>query len=260
MKKEDKIAGMDINEWIDAAKIKAEEIVENKKYKKYLISILDILGIKALIYKHRNNDEYIAINIIEKMQRIVKDVINSLDLTFKIDILNISDSFVFICEPSLVRELITMLAIVQFHILLECNQLLRGAVTIGDAIKDDVGKTIIGPAFIRAYLIQEKDSIYPRIIIDNCVKKEVMKKPVLKDFISFDSDRECYLNYLKIFMNITKNDHSDLITMFKREGLFKFLQEKYDEFNKDNEEDHNKKQKYGWTIEYYKNLEVWQSD
>jgi len=153
-----------------------------------------------------------------------------------------------------------MLAKVQFFILLECNQLLRGAVTIGDAIMNDHGKYIIGPAYIRAYLIQEKDSIYPRIIIDNCVKKEILKSKVLKDSISIDTDKECYLNYIKIFMNNAQRKDSDIIEMFMSEGLFKYVKEKYDEFNTDNEEDHNIKQKYGWTIEYFKRMGVWIDD
>ena len=260
MVKNNKIAGMDIDQWIDSPKISpGRGIYKKEKYEILLIAFLDVLGIKNLIlYKYGKNNEYIVIDKIEKMRRIVEDVTNTMNLKYKIDYLNISDSFVFTCEPKILSELMIMLAKVQFFILLECNQLLRGAVTIGEAIMNDRG--IIGPAYIRAYLIQEKYSIYPRIIIDNCVKKEILKSKVLKDSISIDTDKECYLNYIKIFMNNAQRKDSDIIEMFMSEGLFKYVKEKYDEFNTDNEEDHNIKQKYGWTIEYFKRMGVWIDD
>ncbi len=261
MVKNNEIAGMGIDRWIDSPKIKTGGIIyEKNEYKTFLIAILDILGIKSLIDEYKNNDEHIAIDKIQKMRRIVKNVADTMDLKYRIEYLNISDSFVFICDPKIVSELVVMLANIQLYILLECQLLLRGAVTIGDAIMKDGGKYIIGPAYIRAYLLQENDSIYPRIIIDNCVKKEILKDSDLKESVSIDTDKELFLNYIEIFMNNAKRKDSDITAMFRSEGLCKFIKEKYDEFNTDNEEDHNRKQKYGWTIEYFNRMGVWIND
>lgn len=260
MEIEKKIAGVNFDEWIDTeGKKDVEKIIKNKKYSSWLIAFLDILGVKDLIYKHRNGDEHIAIDIIENMRKIVKDVMSSLDIKYKFEYLSISDSFVFICEPQIVSDFVINLARIQMLILLECKQLLRGAITIGDAIMDEEGKHVMGPAYIRAFLLQENDSIYPRIIIDNCVKREILKIQKKENFISFDTDKECFLDYLKIFMNDTKREVLDIKVLLRREGVLEYLKEYYNKYDEENEEKHNIKQKYGWTIEYFKRLGVWEN-
>jgi hypothetical protein len=76
------------------------------------------------------------------------------------------------------------------RIINECSFLLRGAVTIGNAIVKEDAKFIVGPAYLQAYQLQENDAIYPRIIVDKSVTKEIKKLSPMESEIFICS--QCY--------------------------------------------------------------------
>ena len=56
---------------------------------------------------------------------------------------------------------------------LQRKLLLRGGLTIGDLYMDDV--LVWGKGLLRAYELESKVAIYPRIIVDSCVIEEINK-------------------------------------------------------------------------------------
>lgn len=234
----------------------AAPVSRQKRYSNKLIAFLDILGITHLIETHKNGNEHEAINKFENIRKIVADSTNIIRKTDAINYVQISDSFVFVCTPEVVDKLIELLSRVQMRILVECQLLLRGAITIGDAIEEEEGKYIIGPAFIHAYRLQENDAVYPRIIVDKSVVK-VLSKPGnnTSKYLCQDSDKEYFIDYVRVMMKTEGLSGQDLRTRFQREGVYDNIQNNYD--NNYNTEPHNIWQKYGWTIQYYTQSGVW---
>ncbi len=255
-----KIAGVTYDEWLKKPVKKPERREEVKKYSNKIIAFVDVLGIKTLIEQHRNNDEYKAINKIEKIRKIVEDSTKRVKQTKNIDLeyLQISDSFVFVCDPKSIILLIELLSTIQMRIITECQFLLRGAITIGDAIVEEFGKFIVGPAYIQAYQLQENDAIYPRIIVDRSVTKAINKSAhPIKGYLQRDSDKEFFVDYIKVYMQKELLSKQKIKSTLSRENIFNYLRERFKENYQ--EEKHSISQKYGWTIQYYKKLEVWEN-
>lgn len=252
------IAGIGYDEWLEQTGKKTAPIIE-KKYTKSLIAFLDVLGIKKLISDHTDGHEHVAIDKIEEMRKIVESSVSVLEEKDEFYHLHISDSFVFLCRPSDIIILIELLSTIQTRIIHECNFLLRGAITLGDAIIRDDGKFIIGPAYIQAYQLQENDAVYPRIIVDSNAQKAIKKtrKPI-EDYLKKDSDKEYFVDYIKVYMGCQGLKTDDMRIRLKRDSTFCYLKRSYQEHYE--KENHNIAQKYGWTMEYCKYHKVWEDD
>jgi len=253
-----KIAGIDYDEWLDkTGKETAPRI--KKKYSRSLIAFLDVLGIKKLISDHTGGREHIAIDKIEEMRKIVEMSVAVLEDRDEFYYLQISDSFVFLCRPLDITILLGLLSTIQTRIIQECNFLLRGAVTVGDAIIREDGKFIMGPAYIQAYQLQENDAIYPRIIVDSGAITAIEKtEKARKDYLKEDADKEYFIDYLRVYMDHEGLRSDDMRTRLKRDATFDYLKKRYKEYS--DKEDHNIAQKYGWTMEYCKGLNVWEEE
>jgi len=255
------IAGVTYDNWLkkpERGRGKPAKIKEVMKYSNQLIAFVDVLAIKALIEKHTNNDEHKAIDKIREIRKIAETSTEIVRKNEDINYLQISDSFVFVCDPKIVIQLIELLSTIQMRIIAECQFLLRGAITIGDAIVEESGKFIIGPAYIKAYQLQDNDAIYPRIIVDRSVTRAIKKSPYpINRYLLRDSDREFFVNYINVYMRKLSLNNQQIRSKFRREGTFSYLRENYLENYKN--EKHNISQKYGWTMQYYKKLEVWEN-
>lgn len=260
------IAGVTFDEWLKRrgkTPQKPARREEVKKYSKQLIAFVDVLGIGALIKEHTHNDEHEAIYKIEKIRKIVEDSNKRVRETKNIDLdrfyyLQISDSFVFVCDPKNVIPLIELLSTIQMRIITECQFLLRGAITIGDAIVEEFAKYIVGPAYIQAYELQDNDAIYPRIIVDQSVTQAIKKiAPSIEDYLQRDSDKEFFVDYIKIYMKKESLNEKNVKIKLSQENVFNYLRENFNKNYKN--EKHNISQKYGWTIQYYKKLGVWKN-
>jgi hypothetical protein len=254
------IAGLDIDQWIDKTGQEAAPPPLKKKYSESLIAFLDVLGVKQLILDHTGGREQHAIDKIEEMRKIVETSVKVLADRDDFYLLHISDSFVFLCKPTDILILIGLLATIQTRIIDECHFLLRGAVTIGDAIIRERGNFIIGPAYIQAYQLQENDAVYPRIIVDARAVKAITKEGErgVTDYLRQDSDREYFVDYVKVYMAREKITPADMRIRLRRNSTFDYLKMKYKE-HCDNEE-HHIAQKYGWTMEYCKSHKVWEEE
>ena len=173
--------------------------------------------------------------------------------------LQISDSFVFLCRPTDIVILVELLYTIQTRIINECNFLLRGAVTVGDAIIREDGKFIIGPAYIQAYQLQENDAVYPRIIVDRSAVTAIAKtKNAIHDYLKEDADKEYFVDYIRVYIDREGLKPDDMRIRLKRDATFDYLKKRYKEHY--DKEDHNIAKKYGWTMEYCKGLNVWEEE
>lgn len=255
--KQKQIAGISYDTFIDKAEKEPAPKAERKKYTNKLIAYLDVLGIRQLIEDNRKGKEYIAIDKIEEMRKIVDSSSGISDGIEDFNYIHISDSFVFVCKPKSVISLIELLATIQTRIINECNFLLRGAITVGDTIIREEGKFIIGPAYIQAFQLQEDDAIYPRIIADKGVIKQLIKsKASIDKYLLQDSDKEYFVDYITVYRDREELTTKDIMIKLRRENIFSFLKKSFEE-HYDNS-NHNISQKYGWTMQYYKNLGVWE--
>lgn len=228
--KQKQIAGITYDEWLDKAERKPAPKAVRKRYTNKLIAYLDVLGIKQLIEDNRKGNEHIAIDKIEEMRKIVNTSSNISDSIEEFNYLHVSDSFVFVCKPKSVISLIELLATIQTRIINECNLLLRGAITIGDTIIGDDGKFIIGPAYIQAFQLQEDNANYPRIIADKSVVKQLKKSNESIDkYLQKDSDKEYFIDYIKVYMNSEELKKTDIRITLRRENIFSYLN---NDFNK----------------------------
>lgn len=255
------IAGVTYDKWLqkpERRRVKPARVKEGKKYSNQLIAFVDVLAIKDLIYRYRNNDEHKAIDTIREIRKIAKTSSEIEKETQDINYLQISDSFVFVCDPKIVTQLIELLSTIQMRIIVECKFLLRGAITIGDAIVEESGKFIVGPAYIKAYQLQDNDAIYPRIIADRSVTKAIKKSShPIKRYLLRDSDREFFVDYINVYMKKLSFNKQQIRAKFRREDVYDYLRDNFQENYK--KEEHNISQKYGWTMQYYKKLGVWEN-
>jgi hypothetical protein len=255
------IAGVDADTWLEAES-KSIKVVEKsrKKYDKKIVAFLDLLAMKDLILikKIRPGEEEEAFETIEQIKGIVEKETESLETDHDFYLLQISDSFIFTCSENDILKLIALLAKIQMRILIECQFQLRGAITYGDVYVADEGKQIIGPAYIYAYLLQENNAIYPRIILDNSFINRFNELKQDARGMTLSVDTETCVDYLSVFMQSENKNLTDIITYLKREKVFTYLVSQYKEFNEKN--NHSVKQKYGWTIQYFKSKGVWPND
>lgn len=257
MSKKGKVGKLSYDEFLGPAEPKRIPADKAKKYKNHLIAFLDVLGIKALIDKHKKGDEYKAIDMIDEIRKIVETSAEIIKKPDDFYYLQISDSFVFICNPDDIVLLIKLLSVLQTRIITECHFQLRGAITIGDAIIREDGKFIIGPAYIQAYQLQENDAIYPRIIVDKSVINAVTEiEGGIDKYFKQDSDKEHFVDYIKVYSKYGSINKKDIIIKLRREGVFDYLKDKFSEFYEI--ENHNICQKLGWTTQYYKKIGVWE--
>ncbi len=143
-------------------------------YEKRIVAFIDILGFKDLIEGTINSDDSINNAKVKDLQDAFELVYSTIKkhLPETIDNIKISTfsdciviSFPVNQEDSLFY---LMLPFLWIHVdLLQYNILLRGAITRGLILHTD--KMVFGPAMVRAYELESRNAIAPRIIVDSIV-------------------------------------------------------------------------------------------
>ena len=255
-----RINDTDIDTWLDSDREKLEQVPAEEttlRYDKRLVAFLDLLGITDLVLQAGDGEESEIIARLEKIKEIVsieaKEYIDASGL----DLLHLSDSFIFACSEDLLPNMLDLLCIIQMRILIECQTMLRGALEYGSVIVKDDGRQIIGPAYIKAYRKQERDAIYPRIIISNSVLSLIKSKFSTYTSIIISYDRENTLDCVKAYCD-REGGRNATISRLKREGVYDYLIGEYKRFDK--EDKSPERRKYGWMINYLSEKEVWPND
>lgn len=148
----------------------------SKEYKEYYIAYLDMLGFKNLIntqpFEHLTSIfdkiRYSYKVYAKTIEHDGKDVSNS-ELTYKINTKIISDSICLYIEADETIKLFLLISaccMIQWE-LLNCDTpiFVRGGVVKGYMYSD--GDIIFGEGLTRAYLLEEENAKYPRIIMSN---------------------------------------------------------------------------------------------
>lgn len=140
------------------------------QYKKSFVVFLDVLGFKNMVKQKKYKE-------IEKYLIIVRDEILKLKaINQKKDIKSIviSDSIILSIETTkedinnlnVLQNLCLFVAKIQETLARE-NIWIRGAISHGETYFDEDNNQVVGEAYIDAYLLEESQSIYPRVILDN---------------------------------------------------------------------------------------------
>lgn len=138
--------------------------------------------------------------------------------------------------------------------MLKCGYKPRGAVTKGAFYSDDI--FVWGSALVNAYLLESKEAIYPRILVDKTVANEAGEH--LSDFLLFydkEDDKQC-LNYLRSFGGNSVQWVSDISSSLGRVNEEILVLEKSNE----NGINDNILNKLYWLKKYEKeNLKFWEN-
>ena len=164
------------------------------EYSKCYVAFLDVLGFKNLVLSKKKEDKHKIdeyFNLIEEVTEYLKEIKAKRNLGSII----ISDS-VILSVPvgnsdkekiENLRHLCIAVGKIQFSLALN-NIWLRGAISSGDAYFNPVENQVVGPAYIGAYLLEERQAINPRVIIDNKIIRE-LKANSAQEFIEKINDK-----------------------------------------------------------------------
>lgn len=216
-------------------------------FKPALAVYIDLLGIKKQIRDSIDNND--VSSFIQKMEQIKDIFLDETQLIRDATKLYISDSFICICPPSEIKALIKRLARFQFRVLTECHNLLRGAVEYGDVTVEDEGKQIIGPAYINAYLHQEHDVIFPRIVLGESALTLLNDLKVDRANLLFSSiDGEQSIDFIQCYAKEENARIDEISQLFHKTDTFEYLNNEIEK----HKFDMHVRSKYVWTKNYLK--------
>lgn len=160
----------------------------------YYVASIDLLGIKNIIKLDTEDENLNRIkNIYNSWPRILKDgYFQDMKIRF------FSDNFVIALQAnthSALDKLLEAIAWICSHFL-RCGYKPRGGITKGQFFMDDI--FVWGPALVDAYLLESKEAIYPRILIDEKIESDASVH--LSSWMIYrDEDGKLCLNYLKAY-------------------------------------------------------------
>lgn len=152
--------------------IEKQEVYMNKLYNLYIFSIdltrkIQIKGNKEIQFKIFSDNIIIAKRISEESKKKLEDINCLLSCAAHFQEIAASDSV---------------------------GWMLRGGITIGQLFIDEV--MVWGEALVKAYFLEDKVAVYPRVILDSNVVSEIGGDTVLSEYMRKDFDDLIFLNYL----------------------------------------------------------------
>jgi hypothetical protein len=177
---------------------------------------MDVLGWKDKIKKTCDENSNTNFNELNKiyntytgLKKSFKEIEDNYDDNFKLNIISDSifiswDSEVPILTRSIFRTLSYQLKVMAYN-----DFLVRGGLKKGSIIHED--EILFGPALTEAYYLQDKCSIYPRVIFEKEVKRDFKHRKihilpheieeldlVFNEFVKKDVDGFYYLDYFDL--------------------------------------------------------------
>jgi hypothetical protein len=184
-------------------------------YSNYYVAFLDILGFTDLVLSKKKNDK-LKIEKYFELIKVVTERLRRIKSEHNFGSIIISDS-VILSVPfgnnltekiDNLRQLLVAVGIIQFT-LAGRNIWLRGGISSGMAYFNPVENAIVGPAYVNAYLLEQKHALFPRVLVDNKIIKELGKNSSQDLIDEINQKSEGGLNF--------QNWSSDIL--FDREGL-----------------------------------------
>ena len=138
-----------------------------KSYDKKIVAWLDMLGIRAKIKDEKTNDAESIINIMSQMASYVSSSCDKYMAEGIMTYLQIADGFMLVADLNYADQVCSIIADIQWKILINLKMLSRGAITAGNVSVANNGTLIIGPAYVEAYAMESESAIYARTIISD---------------------------------------------------------------------------------------------
>lgn len=187
--------------------------MENAEYVECYIAFLDMLGFKILINQSSCDEiakifkEYLDKIPLQGMYLGGKKIINE-STTEALKMKVMSDSICLYIEVNQPNALLCMIAVcimLQYQLFNSTNPIfLRGAIVRGDLYAEN--DVIFGPGLTQAYLLEENNAKYPRIILtretlkcmenDNDVNVSILAASIFRDDDAFYT-----VNYFKMLFD-----------------------------------------------------------
>lgn len=178
---------------------------ENINYEKMVVSFIDILGFRSLI--ESNDPEGITkiLNTFNAFKNLTEwchktgdpnnDIFNSISASdCVIRLTRIPEDKEW---QDILNGEIRILASIQLE-LAKYNIIIRGAVTYGDMhfnFNERV-TTFFGPAYIKAYTLESRNAVYPRILIDKSIGLASEEMENL-NYVLCGKDEEYFIDYME---------------------------------------------------------------
>lgn len=182
------------------------------EYKECYIAFLDLLGFKKMIGEKSCTE---IVGIFEEIKR--QYVVNrSTDIYGQngqalvdgenIHIKIMSDSiciYIYADLENALPSLVLLCAFFQVRMFQFTTPIfVRGGIAQGNIYSD--GDIIFGNGLVNAYLLEEKNAKFPRIIltrdiVDNCMKCDDSSKMMMQGFLKWDFDSFLYIDYWIMF-------------------------------------------------------------
>lgn len=148
-------------------------------YSEYYVAYLDVLGFEDLVLRNNAASRKILNKYFKLIHKLTDDL-NAIKYELTFGSITISDS-VILSVPvgktntdkiTRLRNLCVAICKIQYALALE-NIWLRGAVSSGQAYFNKKDNQVVGPAYIQAYKLERRHAVYPRVIIDTKLIKEL---------------------------------------------------------------------------------------
>jgi len=181
-------------------------------YSKSFVAYLDVLGFKNLVKSNNitalNNYFNIINDELDQLRRIKeKEDIGSIIISDSVILTvpqNVDDKIDNIFR---LRQLCIAIGKIQQRLALD-NIWIRGAISCGNTFFDSTNNQIVGPAYIDAFLLEEEFAIFPRVIIDSKIIKE----------IGYESADRLIYDINRVPEGTTQNDWGDKVLFNWHEG------------------------------------------
>lgn len=204
---------------------------EKEIYQKRVIAFIDILGFKSHINRTIKDKKYCeqlfqALSFFLNFQKRNESGVLELKSMGK-EVTVFSDSIV-ISYPLTIPSALFMIMIDIVHIQLELafrELVFRGSITIGDLYHDS--NLIFGPGLVKAYEMENKCAIYPRIILEEETIVEGLENrqheniqeelSYITGLIKEDNDGFYYIDFLTQEQELDEKEYYDLcLKMLKK--------------------------------------------
>lgn len=143
------------------------------EYENYFVAFLDVLGFKEMVYNHPDKiNKYFQ--VVNEAIEYVKSQANN------VGFITISDSIIISMhhdyegynKNDIFQMFCRIIGFLQRR--LASNDIwIRGAISSGEAYFNETQNQIVGKAYIDAYNLEESLALYPRVIIDSRIIKEL---------------------------------------------------------------------------------------
>ena len=233
-----------IKEWIEGPEEK-EIIPPALPYEEKLVAFIDILGVTDKV-EEGGDDALQIVTIMKQVRTYVVTECNTLVKEERLNSLQIGDGFVIVAKPDCINEICKILSVVQWQVLIDCQMLLRGALTAGKIAVGENEEYFIGPAIIEVLALERHNAIFPRIIYQNKkIAKYTKKRDFESKYIVEDQDKIKYIDYIKYNLDNERLKVEELKQLLTKQEVIKNLKEKYETLMCENK---RAAQKYGWLI------------